>query len=114
VRYSLPWSRCKGGADVVGRRVGGGDDLVAGLDFDGVVAAQAGDELLDRPVGAPLEPAGDGEGGEDDGEVGLDRVAVVVVDRPRADPTRRCGSSSRSAIAGVKRPLHTPRSGLPG
>jgi hypothetical protein len=54
------------------------------LDFDGVVAAQAGDELLDRPVGAPLEPAGDGEGGEHDGEVGLDRVAFVVVDRPRA------------------------------
>jgi hypothetical protein len=65
------------GADVVGQRVGGGDDLVAGLDFDGVVEAQAGDELLDGPVGALLEPVGDGEGGEHDGEVGLDRVALA-------------------------------------
>jgi hypothetical protein len=70
--------------DVVGQGVGGGDGLVSGLDLDGVVAAQPGDELLDRPVGELLEPAGDGEGGEHDSEVGLDRVAFVVVDRPRA------------------------------
>ena len=75
----------QGGADVVGQRVGGGDDLIAGLDFDGVVAAQAGDQFLDRPGGAPLEPAGDSESGEHDSEVGLDRVTFVVVDRPRPE-----------------------------
>lgn len=48
----------QGGADVVGQGVGGGDGLVAGLDFDGVVAAQAGDEL-DLPAAlARLEDSG--------------------------------------------------------
>jgi hypothetical protein len=36
------------------------------------------DQLLDRDPGLLLEVAGDGEGGEHDGEVRFDRVALVV------------------------------------
>ena len=42
--------RPRAGTSVV-RRVGGGDGVGAGLDFDGVVSAGGGDELLDRPSG---------------------------------------------------------------
>src|SRR3954465_9997502 len=58
-------------------RDGGG----AGLDLGGAVAAGGADELLDRPAGRVLDEAGDGQGGEHDREVGLDRVTLVVVDR---------------------------------
>jgi hypothetical protein len=37
--------------------------------------------LIVQPVCA-LDPAADGEGCEDDGEVGFDGVALAVVDRP--------------------------------
>jgi RHS repeat-associated protein len=53
----------------------------AGLDLDGAVAAGGTDELLDRPAGPVFDPAADGEGGEHDGQVGLDRFALTVVDR---------------------------------
>ena len=65
-----------------GQGVGGGDDVVAGLDLDGAVAAGGVDELADRPAGLVLDPAADGQGGEHDGQVGFDGVALVVVDRP--------------------------------
>jgi hypothetical protein len=54
----------------------------AGLDFDGAVAAGVADEFLDRPAGTVFDPAADGQGGERDGQVGFDGVALVVVDRP--------------------------------
>jgi hypothetical protein len=49
------------------------------------VAAQGSDQLLDRPPGLSFKPAGDGQGGEHDCEVGLDRILLVVVDQPRAE-----------------------------
>ena len=55
--------------------------MPTGLDLDGAVAAQGPDDLPDGPSGGVLDPPGDGEGGEDDGEVGFDAVAFVVVDR---------------------------------
>jgi hypothetical protein len=39
--------------------------------------------FLDRGVGGVLEVAGDREGGEHHGQVGLDRLPLVVEDRPR-------------------------------
>jgi hypothetical protein len=56
--------------------------VVAGADLDGAIAAGGADEFLDGPAGAVLYEPGDGEGGEDDREVGLDRVPLAVVDRP--------------------------------
>jgi len=50
--------------------------------WTGAVAPCGADELLDRPAGACLDVAGDGERGEHDGKVGVDRFAFVVVDRP--------------------------------
>ena len=49
-----------------------------------MVAAEGGEELLGGPSGGSFEPSADGEGGEHDGEVGLDRLALVVIDRPGA------------------------------
>ena len=72
----------EGLAEVVGERVGGGDGLLSGLDLNGAVAAGGLDEFPDRPAGLRLDPPADGEGGEDDGEVGLDGVALAVVDGP--------------------------------
>ena len=63
-------------------RVGGGDGVVAGLDLDRAIAAGCADELPYRPAGGVLHAAADGQGGEHDGQVGLDRLAFVVVDRP--------------------------------
>ena len=54
-----------------GRRLRG-DGVLAGLDLDGAVAAHRGDELLGAPAGGLFQVAGHGEGGEHDGEVGLD------------------------------------------
>ena len=56
------------------------EDMVAGLDGDAAVAAQGLHEFLDRLAGLAFEPVADGEGGHHDGEVGLDGVALVVVD----------------------------------
>ena len=74
--------RFEGVAEVVGERVGGGDGVRAGLDFDGAVAAGGPDEFADGPAGLVLDPAADRQGGEDDGQVSFDRVAQVVVDGP--------------------------------
>ena len=56
--------------------------MLAGADLDGAVAAGGADELLGGPAGAALDEPGDGQGGEDDREVGLDGVPLAVVDRP--------------------------------
>ena len=72
----------EGLAEVVGEGVGGGDGLPSGLDLDGAVAAGGLDEFPDRPAGLCFDPAADGEGGEHDRQVGLDGVALAVVDRP--------------------------------
>jgi hypothetical protein len=61
-------------------QVGGGDELWAGLDLDRAVAAGRLDELPGRPSGCRLDPAGNGGRGEDDRQVGLDGVALAVVD----------------------------------
>src|SRR5215204_600584 len=71
-----------GGAGVVVEGCAGVEDVVAGLDGDAAVAAQGLHEFLDRPAGLAFEPVADGEGGHHDCEVGLDGVALVVVDRP--------------------------------
>jgi hypothetical protein len=52
-------------AQVVG--IGSAAVMVRGLDFDGSVAAGDADELPDRPSGAVLDPAADGEGSKADG-----------------------------------------------
>ena len=71
------WIAVEGLAEVVGEGVGGGDGVLAGLDLDGAVAAGGPDELPDGPAGLVLDPAADGQGGEHDGQVGFDRVALV-------------------------------------
>jgi hypothetical protein len=60
----------EGLAEVVGDWIGGGQDVLAGLDLDLAVAAGGLDELPDRPAGLRLDPAADGQGGEHDSEVG--------------------------------------------
>jgi hypothetical protein len=52
-----------------------------GLDLDGAVAAHGRDEPSDGPAGGVLDPPGDGQGGEHDGQVRLDRVFGAVVER---------------------------------
>ena len=69
-------------AEVIGQGVGCGDGVVAGLDLDGAVAAGGADELPDRPARPGFDSAADREGGEHDGQVGVDGVALVVVDGP--------------------------------
>ncbi len=65
-----------------GQWVSGGEDVVSGLDLDGAVAAGGPDEFLDGPADGLLDPAADGQGGEHDGQVGVDGLAPVVVDGP--------------------------------
>jgi len=52
--------------------------MPSGLDLEGAVAAGGLAELADGPAGLVLDPAADRQCGEDDGQVGLDRVAQVV------------------------------------
>jgi hypothetical protein len=56
--------------------------VLAGADLDGSAAAGGADECLDGPAGSGLDKPGDGEGGEDDGQVGVDGLALAVVDGP--------------------------------
>ena len=71
-----------GGSGVIVEGCSSVEDVVAGLDGDAAVAAQGLHEFPDRPAGLAFEPVAHGEGGHHDGEVGLDGVAFVVVDRP--------------------------------
>jgi hypothetical protein len=66
-------------AEVAGERVGGGDNVRPGLDLHGAVAAGGPYELADGPAGVAFDPAADRERGEDDGQVGFDRVPGPVV-----------------------------------
>ncbi len=50
------------------------------VDGDGAVAACGGDQASDGPAGGGLQPAGHGKGCGDDGQMGLDGLAQVVVD----------------------------------
>ena len=47
--------------------------------------AEAPHDLADAEAGGVLEVAGDGQGGEDDGQVGLDGLAGVVEHEPGAE-----------------------------
>jgi hypothetical protein len=85
VRCCLAVNLAEGCAEVGGQWVSGGDGVRAGLDLDGAVSAGGLDELADGPAGPVLDPAADCQCREDDGQVGLDRVAQVVVDGPRAN-----------------------------
>jgi hypothetical protein len=49
---------------------------------EGAVAAGGLSEFADGPFGLVLDPAADCQCREDDGQVGLDRVAQVVIDGP--------------------------------
>jgi hypothetical protein len=69
-------------ARAVRRSSGSGSSAVRSADLDGAVVPRGADEPSDRPAGGALDVAGDGESGEDDGQVGLDRGEFVVVDRP--------------------------------
>jgi hypothetical protein len=55
-----------------------GDGVFADADEHGPQGAQGLDELLDGDAGGVLQVAGDGQGGEHDGQVGLDRVTLMV------------------------------------
>jgi hypothetical protein len=62
-----------------------GEVFVAGdADGDLLQRSQGVDDLLDAHPGGVLQVAGDGQRGEHDGQVGLDRVAGVVEDRAGA------------------------------
>jgi hypothetical protein len=54
----------------------------SGLDLDGAAAAGGLHEFADGPAGLVVDPPADGQGGEDDRQVGFDRVASAVVDGP--------------------------------
>jgi hypothetical protein len=81
VRIRMAVDAVEGFAEVGGQGVGGGDGVLTGLDADGAVAAGGSDELADGPAGLGFDPAADRQGGEHDGQVGLYRVPLVVVDR---------------------------------
>jgi hypothetical protein len=55
--------------------------VVSGVDLDAAVAAERFYESADDPAGSLLYPAADCKDGEHDGEVGVDRLAFVVIDR---------------------------------
>jgi hypothetical protein len=59
-------------SEVVGSRVSGGDDVIAGLDVNGAVAAGGLDEPAGGPAGRVLDPAADGQGREDDAQLAAD------------------------------------------
>ena len=70
----------EGLGEVGWERVGGCKGVSGDVDGDGVVAACGGDQASDGPAGGGLRPAGHGKGCGDDGQVGLDGLAQVVVD----------------------------------
>jgi hypothetical protein len=62
---------------VGGERIGGGDDVSSGLDLYRLITAGGADELPGRPAGPRIDSATDGQSGEYDRQVGLDRVTQV-------------------------------------
>jgi hypothetical protein len=90
----------EGLAEVVGEVVGGGDRVLTGVDLNGAVSARGLYEFPDRAAGLRLDPAADGERGEHNGEMGLDGVALAVVDLAVHVRGLRCpGGSYASAGA---------------
>ena len=81
----------------VGDRAGGSHDVGAGLDLDGLAAAGGLDELADGPAGLVLDEAADGQGGEDDGQVGFDGVALAASPWSRSDGPARCWHNSTAS-----------------
>jgi hypothetical protein len=59
VRTRVAVDAVEGLTEVGGQGVGGGDGVVAGLDFDRAVAAGGADGLADRPARLVLDPAAD-------------------------------------------------------
>src|SRR6185312_10223452 len=82
VRTGIGVDLVEGLAEVVVQGLGCGDGPGSGLDLNGAVAAGSPDEFADGPAGPGFDEAADGEGGQDDGQVSLDGVALAVVDRP--------------------------------
>ena len=70
----------EGLGEVGWERVSGCEGVSGDVDGDGAVAACGGDQASDGPAGGGLQPAGHGKGCSDDGQVGLDGLAQVVVD----------------------------------
>jgi len=90
----------EGLAEVVGDGVGGGDDVLAGLDLDLAVAAGGLDELPDRPAGLRLGPPAESERGEHDRQVGLRwSHACSGKSAGPAGPILTCGTIFRFAKA---------------
>jgi hypothetical protein len=97
---SSAWQRSSG------RGIGGGDGARAGLYPDGAVTAGGADELP-----ACLDPAADAECSEDDAQVGLDGLALVVIDGAgcRSDSDiRKDFSISESCACRESRPQLRP------
>jgi hypothetical protein len=67
----------EGVAEVVGQLLGGGDGVRVGLDLDGAVVAGCLDEFADLPAGLVVDPATAGQRREDDGQMGVDSVALA-------------------------------------
>ena len=67
--------------------------------FSSSVLAIGADELLDRPAGDLLDPAADGQSCEHDAQVGLDRLALAVVDGRACGSCLDIGTTSQSGIA---------------
>ena len=64
-----------------GQGVGGGEVVAVEVDGDFLEGFEGADDAFDADPGGVLEVAGDGQGGHDHGQVGLDGVMGVVEDR---------------------------------
>ena len=74
----------QGGEDVFGlggQGVGGGEVVAVEVDGDFLEGFEGADDVFDADPGGVLEVSGDGQGGHDHGQVGLDGVMGVVEDR---------------------------------
>lgn len=63
-------------------RVRGGVEVLADVDLDLEQRLQGPNDLPDAEAGGALEVAGDRQRREDDGQVGLDRIALSVEHGP--------------------------------
>ena len=58
VRMGISVDPAEDFVEFAGQRVGGGEDVVSGLDLDGAVAAGGADEFLDGPAGLVSRSSG--------------------------------------------------------
>jgi hypothetical protein len=85
----LDGAAVEGVAEVGWQRVLGGQDVMAGADLDGALAARGADEALDGPAAAVLYAPGDGERAEH-------TLARSICPLPRGrEPLIRCTSAGR-------------------